>query len=36
MIAPTEWGKSGDHLTFIAEVIHKGDKTWKVTQVDEE
>ena len=34
MIAPSEWGKSGGHLTFIAEVILQGDKTWKVTKVE--
>jgi len=35
MIAPKEWGKSGGHLSFIAEVILQGDKTWKVVTIEE-
>ncbi len=35
MIGPKEWGKSGDHLTFIAEVILQGDKTWKVIKMED-
>ena len=34
MIGPSEWGKSGDHLSFIAEVVLQGDKTWKIVKVD--
>ncbi|MAW07832.1 MAG: hypothetical protein CME61_06060 [Halobacteriovoraceae bacterium] len=34
MIAPGEWGKSGDHLTFISKVQLLGDKTWKVIDLD--
>lgn len=30
MVAPKEWGKSGDHLTYIAEVVLQGDRTWKI------
>lgn len=30
MISPEEWGRSGDHLTFIAKVQLLGDRTWKV------
>lgn len=32
MIGPLEWGKSGSHLTYIAEVILQGDKTWRVVK----
>lgn len=32
MIGPDQWGKSGDHLRFLAEVVLQGDRTWKVTK----
>ena len=35
MVSPTEWGKSGSHLKFIAEVVLLGDKTWKVISTDD-
>ena len=36
MIAPEQWGKSGDHLRFLAEVVLQGDRTWKVTTSPDE
>ena len=36
MVAPEQWGKSGDHLRFMAEVVLNGDRTWKVTKSADE
>jgi len=30
MIAPSEWGASGQNLTFVAEVVLLADRTWKM------
>ena len=36
MVSPDQWGKSGDHLRFLAEVVLHGDRTWKVIKSGEE
>ena len=34
MVAPTEWGKSGQSLEYVSKVTLLADRTWKVENPD--